>query len=269
MTAQRLNLILTVCAIAAITPVVALAADSWISVDKLDATIKFFKGDYSQVQPSANCSRPQTRVETMICRSSFLRKADLLSNIAQIYQRENATKIELDHKKFKGALPNRCRTEQCVYDVFASNTNYGLGSMSPYSEEWEEPDEKPDWALSSDASLLAYGMKESGKIASLNCGENKIVEFRAELPSPRGEKLKDGIKSRLAVSWKGGEQILEGTVREGDGYFFEASLPTSAKLVLALRQGQGLTLSRSGESVQLPPIRERALMQKFTSACSS
>ncbi len=125
-----------------------------------------------------------------------------------------------------------------------------------------------DWNLSDGASQLAYGTEESHKVASLTCGENGLIEFRADLPSSKGEKLVDGDKTRISVSWKGGEQTVVGAMREGDGFFFEATVPATAALLQALKDGRALTLSRSGQKLTLPRISASVLVQKFMDTCS-
>ena len=77
----------------------------------------------------------------LICKNKYLSDMELLNNRAQVYAIENATKSEIEHQKYRGTIPAKCRSkatkngiEKCIYVFFKKNINDALGGESPFAE---------------------------------------------------------------------------------------------------------------------------------------
>ena len=106
----------------------------WFSEAKINKALVFLSS-YQDVPPSANCTSPRSKTEQLICSSPSLRLAEMLNTRADVYATENATKSELNHRRFRGKLPTSCFTVNCVFESFRSSTNDFLGGESPYSAQ--------------------------------------------------------------------------------------------------------------------------------------
>lgn len=106
-------------------------APPWFSEVKVNKALASLNS-YQDVTPSANCTSPRSKAEQLICSNPSLRLAEVLNTRADIYATENATKRELNHRRFRGKLPTSCSTESCAFESFRSSTNDFLGGMSPY-----------------------------------------------------------------------------------------------------------------------------------------
>lgn len=110
------------------------AHPDWVPQAKVEKSLRNLGDFYGDISSAVNCRKPADKVEALICSSDYLTKAELLNTRASAYAYENGTKTEVDHKRYLGTLPRRCRTEQCVYAYFVKETNASLGGESPYED---------------------------------------------------------------------------------------------------------------------------------------
>lgn len=107
---------------------------NWVPLAKIEKRLRELNDFYGDISSAVNCRKPSGPVEKMICGDDYLSRAELLNTRATAYAEENGTKREVDHKRYLGTLPKRCRTEQCIYNYFVEETNNALGGTSPYEE---------------------------------------------------------------------------------------------------------------------------------------
>ncbi|WP_439816413.1 hypothetical protein [Zavarzinia sp. CC-PAN008] len=103
------------------------------SLDALKARLDFFEQFYGDVPSAIDCNAfNQSVATTLICRDEYLMVAELLNTRSMVYAIENATKMEVEHRKWRGALPIHCLSDECIFRWFRDQTNDSLGGMSPY-----------------------------------------------------------------------------------------------------------------------------------------
>jgi hypothetical protein len=106
---------------------------TWVPESRLRQSLKELSF-YADVPSAIDCRRPKNTAHKLICGSTYLQLAELLNTRADAYAIENATKIEVNHKRFRGKTPGACTSEQCIYEFFKAQTNVSLGGESPYYE---------------------------------------------------------------------------------------------------------------------------------------
>ncbi|CAA2137296.1 hypothetical protein [Methylobacterium bullatum] len=107
----------------------------WVPIERLKKSLDNLTKNYGDIKSAAQCQKPASKVDMIICDNGYLRTAEILHTRASAYMEENGTKREVNHLKFAGALPKKCTTEQCVYDFFKDGTNDALGGTSPYEQK--------------------------------------------------------------------------------------------------------------------------------------
>lgn len=104
----------------------------WVPLVRIEQRLKELDEFYGNIPSAVNCRTAMRGVERIICESDYLQRAELLSTRASAYAEENATKSEVNHKRYKGALPRQCTSEDCIYAFFMKKIDSAIGGMSPY-----------------------------------------------------------------------------------------------------------------------------------------
>jgi hypothetical protein len=100
----------------------------------LRRSLKVYEELYGDVPSSIDCINDKRLVTKLICGNKFLSDMELLDRRAQVYAMENATKSEVDHQKYRGTIPIKCRSRKCIYLFFKKRINDALGGESPFAE---------------------------------------------------------------------------------------------------------------------------------------
>ncbi len=108
------------------------------SEQKIKEAIKSLNDYYGDVPAAVSCKKAKKNTaEKLICKNDFLQLMDELDTKAYVYAVENATKSEVDHKKFVDKQwiknsRNQCTSVLCLCQSFMMHTNNSQGGFSPY-----------------------------------------------------------------------------------------------------------------------------------------
>jgi hypothetical protein len=131
---NRLPLALVLVALA-IPSARAQAVNKKIVTDEdLQRSLKVYEEYYGDVPSAVDCQNDQRYVVKLICSNKYLSDMELLYSRSQVYSIENAAKSEVDHKKYRGVIPIKCRSKECIYAYFKKHINDALGLESPFAE---------------------------------------------------------------------------------------------------------------------------------------
>ena len=98
----------------------------------------FLHDSYGDVPTRVKCYTIKSQSEKLICSNELLQAMELFDVMSEVYAEENATKIEVDHKK-QPALNyylisktiKKCKSENCICEAYKKHANEDF-NPSPY-----------------------------------------------------------------------------------------------------------------------------------------